>query len=348
MRNRKTRAFSLTEMLIVLAVMGVLVSMIVPTAIRIPALARRAHCSANLRHLGQAYAAYCANVLTATPDLGPYAWSTTLKPYLGDNSQALYCPEDEYPHHGMPDMRLDVSYFGLGSDHMPNSRALFGRFPYWEEGPSGHPGPGIWKLNDEDYQTFTTNPDGADATDLLPRYTPGKNPKSYYLVIEEGLQGEEASSDYDYDDLIIHVTELDDNRFSMTFEKQWYFANYALFDANGDQIGDSSAQSLGVPGNSGPFEFPFTGKLSYGFNWRVTMMPRGVHKVLAVDYDTEAVHVGGDSTSNDDWADAPARHLGRINVLFADGAVVSHTLDEIDPGEPGSANDLNYWDPRTR
>ena len=348
MRNRKTRAFSLTEMLIVLAVMGVLVSMIVPTAIRMPAIARRAHCLANLHYLGQAYTAFCASS-PGRPDLGPYAWVEALWPYLGENSKSLYCPEDDYPHHGMPDMTLSVSYFGLGSDHMPNSRALFGRYPYWDEGPCIPPGPGVWKLNDEDYQTFTSNPDGMDATALLPQYTPGKNPKSYWLVIEEGLQAEEASSDYDYDDLVIHVTELDDDRFSMTFEKQWYYANYALFDAEGKQIGDPGADTLGVPGNSGPFEFSFASTLSYGMNWRVAKIPRGVRKIVVLDYDTEGVHVGGDLAIRDNWAErAPTRHLGELNVLFGDGGTATFAPDEIDPGDAGSENDLKYWDPTAR
>ncbi|MHC4563126.1 MAG: type II secretion system protein [Planctomycetota bacterium] len=343
--HRKRGGFSLAELMVVVGIVGVLAAVVAGSVNRVMAISRRTKCSANLHYIGQAYAAYQTR-LDGNRSIGAYSWGQMLMPYLGENPNAAVCPEDEFAHSSLPDLTVSVTYFGLGADHEPNTRQLFSRFPHWEAGPCEHPGPGVWKLNNEDYSTFAANPDGQDAVALLPQYTPGSNPASYWIVIEEGLHEEEAGSDYDYDDLVIHVTEHGDNTVSMTFHKQWYYANYEVFTADGEELGDPDAESIGTAGNSGPFVLPGVYALSYGLNWRVTHIPPAKRRIVALDYDREVAHVGGASSVQDEWAtQAPPRHLGKLNVLFGDGTVSGHAPDEIDPGQPGSANDLKYWDP---
>jgi len=344
MTYHKTRGFTLTELLIVMAILGMLLAIVAPTTTRMLALARRAQCMSQLHNIGKAYTSFYAQA-PGEAELGALSWTETLWPHLGDHPNAGLCPEDANPHMGLPDLTLKVSYFGVGESHAENSRPLFSRFPYWDVGPCEHPGPGVWKLNEEDYAAFAALPGNEVATDYLPKYKPGNNPNAYYIVIEEGLQGDTASSDFDYDDLIIHVTQLDNRKVEMTFAKQWHWANYELWDADGNQIGNSE-ESLGVGQNTGPFSFDAINNLSYGINYRITNIPRGLHRVVALDYTREVAHVGGELEHSDDWEQSIApRHLGLMNVLFADGTVIPTSPDDIDPGEPNSPNDLEYWSP---
>ena len=344
MTTHKTRGFTLTELLIVMAILGMLLAIVAPTTTRMLALARRAQCMSQLHNIGKAYTSFFAQAPDAT-EFGATSWAQTLWPHLGDHPNAALCPEDRNPHQGLPDVTLSVTYHGLGKDHDPNTRPLFSRFPEWDSDDCEHPGPGVWKLNDEDYALFASRPGGESATDWLPKYSPGSNPNSYWIVIEEGLHMGLAGSDFDYDDLIIHVTELGDNRISMEFEKQWYYADYQLYDPEGLQVGDTLL-SIGEPGNTGPFSFFSVERLSYGMNWRAPEITRGLHRIVALGYTDEVVQVGGGVSDPDDWDRCVApRHLGNVNVLFADGAVAPMDPDEIDPGEPDSTNDLTYWSP---
>ncbi len=153
----------------------------------------------------------------------------------------------------------------------------------------------------------------------------------------------------DYDDFIVHVNQTDENQVALTFKKTWYAANYWVWDKKGNQIGDPTV-SMGFGNNCGPFTFTGTTELSYGMNWRIAHIPRGLHRVVALDYRREVANVGGGLEYPDNWENGSAlRHLGQLNVLFADGTVSPMASDEIDPtpttaGEISEIDEL-YWEP---
>lgn len=343
---RKLRGFSLTELLIVLMVLSLLIAVVMPSMLRGLALARRASCSANLRHIGQAFITRQTSV--GVGEVGPMSangWARVLKPYLSNNPEASICPSDELPRMGLPNVKLKIWSAPWISGHEPwMTDVLNFHPPLWEEMDCPKPGPGLWKMNDEDYQVFRTNPEHTYAPSLLKKYTPGEDPNSYWFVFEEGRQAGSAGSEQDYNDFYLHVTELPSGQVKVTAEVIWLGARYALVMEDGSEIGDDD-NLLGAD-LTGPF-FLDGQRLSYGMSWRAGDLTRGQRKVVALDYEREVAHVGGNSGTVDDWAETVApRHLSRINVLFADGGVLTMDPDEIDPGEPGSENDLRFWDPR--
>jgi len=97
-----TRGFTLTEILVVLAVMAVLVGAVTPIARNAIARSREAACLGNLRGLGTALESYLQDHNQTMPELvagrtgksssGPVL-ETVLLPYL-DSEEAFHCPQD--------------------------------------------------------------------------------------------------------------------------------------------------------------------------------------------------------------------------------------------------------------
>jgi prepilin-type N-terminal cleavage/methylation domain-containing protein/prepilin-type processing-associated H-X9-DG protein len=105
-------AFSLVELLIVLAIIAVLLSLLLPVASRVRRAGRNTACLASLQQWGNAYRLYAnANrgkdlVMTPIPnrpDEGtPPFWWELLQPYRGDVARALLCPEATDPANAVP------------------------------------------------------------------------------------------------------------------------------------------------------------------------------------------------------------------------------------------------------
>ena len=93
----------------------------------------------------------------------------------------------------------------------------------------------------------------------------------------------------------------------------------------------------------GPYFFPMGGT-SYGMSLYARAIPPGLRKVLVLDYRDQVVDVGPNAQIGVGWDNLRApRHLGKSNVLFADGSVEAIEPDTIDPDL--DANDAMYWDP---
>ena len=95
----KARAFTLVEILIVLAIIAVLAALFVGVSGRVKANARRAACASNLRQLGMAAAMYCQDsdevyMPSVQKEGTPVFWRTLLMPYI-NNPDILQCPDDE-------------------------------------------------------------------------------------------------------------------------------------------------------------------------------------------------------------------------------------------------------------
>src|SRR5256885_5437199 len=87
------RAFTLIELLIVIAIIAILAAILFPVFAQAREKARQATCQSNLKQIGSAFAMYVQDYdecfpNTGVPDLwqGRY-WRWPLKPYLGYNRQ---------------------------------------------------------------------------------------------------------------------------------------------------------------------------------------------------------------------------------------------------------------------
>lgn len=101
----KTRGFTLTEMLVVLAILGVLLGVGIPVGRSAVAKSRGAACLGNLRSLGVALEGYLQEHQQFMPDIDSGradktgeagevpVLETVLMPYV-ESSDAFHCPED--------------------------------------------------------------------------------------------------------------------------------------------------------------------------------------------------------------------------------------------------------------
>lgn len=102
MRTRK--AFTMVELLVVIAVVAILSSILMPVFGRARAVARSTACVSNLRQIGQAFAMYAQDWEGSLPTVLPYAvvapegraWMVALQPYVTD-ARIWVCPENTLP-----------------------------------------------------------------------------------------------------------------------------------------------------------------------------------------------------------------------------------------------------------
>ncbi len=102
------RAFTLIELLIVMAIISVLAGLLVPAVAMARKAARRTECASNLRQIAYGFESYLQDnhsVYPAADDpvstspaywlwMGR-GWRRVLMPYLEGVQQVLYCPDDE-------------------------------------------------------------------------------------------------------------------------------------------------------------------------------------------------------------------------------------------------------------
>ena len=97
---RKRCALTLVELLVVLAILGVLVALLLPAVQQARAAARQTTCKNNLRQLGLATLQYCnthqGEFPTGAHRPGDRSWIDTLQPYLQAVNEIRICTDD--PH----------------------------------------------------------------------------------------------------------------------------------------------------------------------------------------------------------------------------------------------------------
>ena len=378
MRRRDTiaahGAFTLTELLVVMAVLAVLAVLTVPAVKQIAAMGRRALCANNLHEIGQAY--YSCKTDQATKGISaatfnPFQaqvsaqaigapdpefsdvlradnWAGVLKNYLGSSERAFMCPSfDPGSEFGvLPDIRLRV-YGDGGAEKSDYDIYVTSAFPYWDHGPAKYcqSQPGIWRRNTapaaEDF------PEWQSAVGKMQQYEPGDNPNVSWYMLETARYGDDyhAGGDMDWNDLVLKVTETNNSVIIEPYQLYgWAGQVYNLVDPDSGTVYGSESESVGRDGNMGPFEFAKT-TVSYGMNSQEALLSPGLDRILALDYGNRVCYTGPTVRDDVPWdaLNAP-RHFGKCNALYAGGDVKTHVPDEINPET--SAEIYNaYWAP---
>ncbi|HEX3598880.1 MAG TPA: DUF1559 domain-containing protein [Lacipirellulaceae bacterium] len=96
----KRRAFTLVELLIVIAIIGILIALLLPAVQAARAAARAANCKSNMRQIGFAFLQYCDLHKGEFPkfvdDRSQLAqsWVDTIAPHTEGNDAIKACPQD--------------------------------------------------------------------------------------------------------------------------------------------------------------------------------------------------------------------------------------------------------------
>jgi prepilin-type N-terminal cleavage/methylation domain-containing protein len=95
-KPRRAHAFTLVELLIVIAIIAILAALLLPALTRAKELSRRTACSQNLRQLSLALALYAADNrdLLPLPQQRSGHWPEQLRGYYA-NARLLVCPTDQ-------------------------------------------------------------------------------------------------------------------------------------------------------------------------------------------------------------------------------------------------------------
>jgi prepilin-type N-terminal cleavage/methylation domain-containing protein/prepilin-type processing-associated H-X9-DG protein len=124
---RPTGAFTLIELLIVVAIIGTLIALAMPACAWGLAVAREATCLTHLRSLGTAVKLYASDSRGFYPPAWSGAsvrWMDQLKPYLSKGSDVYRCPSDDQ---GVPlpwDPQITMSY-GMNCFNFKDNRHCF-------------------------------------------------------------------------------------------------------------------------------------------------------------------------------------------------------------------------------
>lgn len=104
--QKERRGFSLVELLVVVAIIGLLAALLLPAIQSAREAARRSNCASNFRQVGLAMTQFCdthggrwpetTHTTVPDPDTGLFtkAWIYTIAPYMEDVDSIRICPSD--------------------------------------------------------------------------------------------------------------------------------------------------------------------------------------------------------------------------------------------------------------
>jgi prepilin-type N-terminal cleavage/methylation domain-containing protein/prepilin-type processing-associated H-X9-DG protein len=232
--------FTLVELMIVIAIVGILAALLMPAMSSVWEIADDYRCTTNLYFLSQAIAMRRADVgMGSRTELRPLRWPNLLLPYLEDKGETFMCPvpsvfEEPSAVSGDPG---DSGTGGTGWDTDFDGASGVGSNSYKAYPPltelaelrlgSGSAyqpldaGPWTLKLSEEqalaaiaqgwlgaDNSSRTHIRDNMDTS-----FRPGGNPNVYYLCFEDNIA---TGGDQDFQDTVIRVLDKQNGTYEMT------------------------------------------------------------------------------------------------------------------------------------
>jgi len=332
MKTRKT-GFTLVELLVVIALIALLVTLLVPTFLGIPARARNVQCANHLKRIGEAVEGRRA--IEGVEKLDIFSWPGALVSYLGkDGSMILECPEaDGIPEGGAVHKPLEefvcIAYHSahtsrrefVESGRMAKaSQTQFDKVngnmrAHWASG-EGYQDDGLgviyWGYEDQ-------RVGGDDYQDVLVKETQTPDGRSKLLITSE-TSGKPCIWDKKNSVVLAHYNEIN----------RWYAV--PRYSPTSKTVYIESGHGTGS---------------NYAMNAHTVGEDR-IGKIMAMDYiwvtARSTDNWGGENfdTDSDGVLDF-ARHNGRLNVLFHGGEVRSMRPDEVDPSNV--TIETGYWLP---
>jgi len=362
MKTRRRRAFTLVELLVVVTIIGILIALLMPAVQTAREAGRKAQCANNLHQIGVAAQNFQSKSRGNIP-VDAMDWTGTLMPFMEDIGSMKRCPnDDEEGGADLSDYTFYVRNTGMEipfDPYRPHTMdgtihcQLAGDDPN-NPNPDNHPRSESVRRGPPYGAAYWERVTGRSLR--WPSY-----PQSFILEIED-LPG---GGDWDYNDAVMMFDWYDAHESRPNTDAPGYLEGVGQLRCEFLRKSAGYTFELWGPGGSSDRIYsPFnqghvwwvsgSEHASYGMNVRSKRLVQDGHRVLAVEYrgpvakvlfpDPALVNPAtwspmwfadlGEVDNHDYWAGwghSRARHLGTMNVLFADGHVESVPPNSIDP-----------------
>jgi prepilin-type N-terminal cleavage/methylation domain-containing protein/prepilin-type processing-associated H-X9-DG protein len=304
-RKRKRLAFTLVELLVVIAIIGVLIALLLPAVQAARESARKSQCQNNLHQLAVAHQNLRATFPKERDLLKPGGWINQFLDYAEDSNPIYLCPSDEEPSAGgITSVTVTVN---------PNN--------------PNHP-------DHHDIPLDASHSHCRASEHVMQVHGANARPGSYGLEFEDIL----VNGDWDFNDLRVLVEPLGNRKCKCTAVERNAGYSFALRDA-------AARNFIVNPFHPRASATVDCYESSYAMNNIAgEFIPGGGDglKVLCVEYERTLANVAGPD-ARDFWDRLVApRHFKTLNVLFVDGHVDSRAADQIDPRIP-VLHDQLWW-----
>lgn len=347
MLKRRLTAFTLLELLVVMAIIGLLAAIMFPVTSKVLATSRATDCTANLYAIHKAYTMrHRDHILGKAPDRLPNSnWAVLLGPYLTQDEATLRCREDHQPHYagGLDHLRLWLKTSSLDCGTAPLH-------------------PGRYNRPNRSSQGIEDPPDSGNYYKVVVEKTSGTiDEKSEWEILVRHLKRERNTRNEDDKPPEMHhkfkistkdqtVTPLMVGAENGGASFNTTFGYIPLLDA-ADQnevaiLYDSDTQPatkipLGKPLDLKSFHFE---AVSYGCTDYAEFDVLSRPRILMMDYGQNTI----DARSQTNWDLGPkpypfVRHKRRANVLFGDGSVQALDATTIKPSDTNAL--VEFWAP---